>query len=143
VAWESNPRRICPRSPRSERSVQVAHDYGPFEIEHFLMLRNRMHFGQAQGTPFTVPPLSDNLNWTASTPSAEAILQDTFISPPEISEICLQMISACQATTLLDQLPATITLEAFAVWATPRTIQGAVRSKYLHGMRRRFGSRGL
>ena len=85
----------------------------PFKIEHFLMLRNRMHFGQAQGTPFTVPPLSDNLNWTASTPSADAILQDTFISPPEISKICKQVISACQATTILDQLPATITLESF------------------------------
>jgi hypothetical protein len=35
----------------------------PMEIEYFLMLRNRLHFGQAQGTPFTVPPLSANLDW--------------------------------------------------------------------------------
>lgn len=28
----------------------------PNEVEHYLMLRNRIHFGQAQGTPFTTSP---------------------------------------------------------------------------------------
>jgi hypothetical protein len=31
----------------------------PSEIEYYLMLRNRLHFGQAEGTPFTTTPLSE------------------------------------------------------------------------------------
>jgi hypothetical protein len=86
----------------------------PFEIEHYLMLRNRMHFGQAQGTPFTVPPLSDRLDWTASTPTAEAILLESFIPPPDVSVICAHVLTACRATAALDQQPAELTLDAFS-----------------------------
>jgi hypothetical protein len=85
----------------------------PFEIEYYLMLRNRMHFGQAQGTPFTVPPLADQLDWKASTPTAEAILVDSFTPPTEVSVICTHVLTACKAITTLDQQPAALTLEAF------------------------------
>jgi hypothetical protein len=45
----------------------------PDEIIQRLMERNRSHFGQAHGTPFTVPPLSEQLQFEGNTESAEAI----------------------------------------------------------------------
>jgi hypothetical protein len=35
------------------------------ELKRLLMLRNITHFGQAHGTPFTVPPLRE-INWSAT-----------------------------------------------------------------------------
>jgi hypothetical protein len=43
-----------------------------------LIRRNRKHFGQAQGTPFTVPPLSDDLEFTSMTPSGTLILNGQY-----------------------------------------------------------------
>jgi hypothetical protein len=37
----------------------------PSKILYYLRLRNRLHFGQAQGTHFTVPPLSELIDWEA------------------------------------------------------------------------------
>ena len=47
-------------------------------IEYYLLLRNRLHFGQAHGTPFTIPPLSEDLDWAASTSTADAVLKGTY-----------------------------------------------------------------
>jgi hypothetical protein len=38
----------------------------PLDILRLLQERNRKHFGQAQGTPFTIPPLSDQLGYSSS-----------------------------------------------------------------------------
>ena len=50
----------------------------PQEVEHYLLLRNRLHFGQAEGTPFTRPPFQDELDWSASTDTAEQILEGSY-----------------------------------------------------------------
>ena len=50
----------------------------PEEITHRLISRNTKHFGTAHGTPFTVPPLSTDLNWSATSPTHQHILQGTF-----------------------------------------------------------------
>ena len=50
----------------------------PTEVVRHLRARNRTHFGQAHGTAFTVPPLSDSLGYGADKPAAEAILTGTF-----------------------------------------------------------------
>ena len=47
--------------PKSCTSWEMITD--PTAIEYYLQLRNRRHFGQAQGTPFTTPPLSQDLDW--------------------------------------------------------------------------------
>ncbi len=39
---------------------------------------NQRHFSQAQGTPFTVPPLIEILAWDGQTEAAEAILRGEF-----------------------------------------------------------------
>lgn len=51
----------------------------PAEVEYYLMLRNRLHFGQAEGTPFTRQPLKDDLDWSATTPAAEQMLNGTYV----------------------------------------------------------------
>ncbi len=52
----------------------------PSEIEFFLQMRNRQHFGQAQGTPFTVPPLSQRFDWAANSIESELTLEGNFTS---------------------------------------------------------------
>lgn len=50
----------------------------PREIEYYLVMRNRLHFGQAEGTPFTQSPLREALDWSASSTAAEALLQGEY-----------------------------------------------------------------
>ena len=85
----------------------------PVEIEYYLMLRNQMHFGQAQGTPFTTASLTEHLNWTASTPAADEILQGSYVPSPEVSQMCTEVLAECRALAQLDSIPAEMTAEAF------------------------------
>jgi exonuclease III len=50
----------------------------PAEVVEKLRDRNRKHFGQAHGTPFTIPPLSEDLDFTGATSSADMILEGTY-----------------------------------------------------------------
>lgn len=50
----------------------------PSEIVEHLQRRNRQHFGQAHGTPFTVAPLSTALTFCGDTGTAESILDGTY-----------------------------------------------------------------
>jgi hypothetical protein len=58
----------------------------PKEMLSYLMKRNQLHFGQAQGTPFTIEPLSVMFNWTANTATAEQVLRGNF-SAFELTEL--------------------------------------------------------
>ena len=46
----------------------------PSEVVEHLQRRNRIHFGQAHGTPLTVPPLAEELGSCADGPSCDAAL---------------------------------------------------------------------
>ena len=85
----------------------------PIKIEHYLMLRNYQHFGQAHGTPFTIPPLSEWVDWTATSPASEAILIGTFTTDIGISDICKRLLHHCQNRTGNDTIPALLTEEEF------------------------------
>ncbi|KAI2501756.1 hypothetical protein MHU86_12676 [Fragilaria crotonensis] len=50
----------------------------PTEIVTLLQERNRLHFGQAHGTPFTIPPLSDLLGYTGIGTAQQQILNGKF-----------------------------------------------------------------
>jgi hypothetical protein len=50
----------------------------PTEIVQLLQDRNRLHFGQAHGTPFTIPPLSDLLGYTGISKTQQQLLKGTF-----------------------------------------------------------------
>eukprot|EP00957_Ditylum_brightwellii_P180267 13732048-Ditylum_brightwellii.AAC.1 len=47
----------------------------PQEIAFYLKLQNRLHFGQAKGPPFTVPPLEgpleEEFDWAANSQYSE------------------------------------------------------------------------
>jgi hypothetical protein len=44
----------------------------------YLLERNQKHFGQAQGTLFTIPPLSVSIDFSASTQTSDLILTSNF-----------------------------------------------------------------
>jgi hypothetical protein len=52
----------------------------PREIEYYLQLRNRLHFGQAKNTPFAQQPLRSTISWEANTPDSELILDGLYIA---------------------------------------------------------------
>lgn len=97
----------------------------PHEIERYLLLRNQLHFGQAQGTPFTVFPLAEELDWGGSTSVADDILEGRYIPSAEISPLCQQVLNRCKATNPLDGLPATVDFDVFcekiSIWRESTT----------------------
>jgi hypothetical protein len=50
----------------------------PTEILHHLQQRNRLHFGQAHGSPFTVSPLVDQLGFCGEGKVADDILNGSY-----------------------------------------------------------------
>lgn len=84
----------------------------PQEIQNALLKRNRLHFGQAQGTFPTVPPFSETVDWEAGTYQADLILDGTIpYSSVEIDEISELLLKHFQRTTALDSIAPTITEE--------------------------------
>jgi hypothetical protein len=58
----------------------------PSEIVEHLQKRNRLHFGQAQGTPFTTNPLASDLGFCGDLPSSDEILEGTYDVDPQQHE---------------------------------------------------------
>jgi hypothetical protein len=54
----------------------------PSEMVEHLQRRNRAHFGQAHGTPFTIPPLSTDLGFCGDSQGTEDILCGRYDDPP-------------------------------------------------------------
>ena len=81
----------------------------PAAIEHYLLLRNYQHFGQAYGTPFTLPPLSEDLNWSGTSTSSDEILTGTYHNPSIRCNLCQNLLKQCAASVALDGVPAAIT----------------------------------
>jgi hypothetical protein len=68
----------------------------PDEINYYLLLRNQRHFGQAQRTPpFTIPPLSDDIDWAASSEASEAILNGTY-DTRDLDHLLQAILQECQ-----------------------------------------------
>ena len=54
----------------------------PTDVIRHLQDRNRKHFGQAHGTPFTVPPLLHHLGFTGDGPAQTQLLSGVYdVSP--------------------------------------------------------------
>ena len=64
-----------PKTCKEWKQVDV-----PTEILELLQTRNRLHFGQAHGTPFTVPPLSSHLGFDGDSKYGDQILNGTYDS---------------------------------------------------------------
>lgn len=83
------------------------------EVEYYLLLRNRSHFGQADGTPFTRAPFSDSISWSATTSYSDDILAGTAQAHLDDVPQCSALLQACKAASELDVLPSTITENEF------------------------------
>jgi hypothetical protein len=97
----------------------------PVEIRQALICRNRLHFGQAHGTFPTIPPFSENIDWAASTPVSDDILEGlpAFDNQPDApSSLFLQQF---KITTALNSIPSAITLQEWTgkmnVWRETTT----------------------
>jgi hypothetical protein len=84
----------------------------PPDIEYYLMLRNRLHFGQAQGTPFTILPLQDDFDWEARSTAADLLLQGQYSTSTTTSQ-CQELLKACKAQAEPDTIPQELTVEEF------------------------------
>lgn len=80
----------------------------PRAIEYYLMIRNYQHFGQSHGTPFTVEPLNQDIDWTATSAASEEILQGTYSQPTYITELCTQVLANCKRLYTDDSIPVEI-----------------------------------
>ena len=99
--------KLADKNQETFRSINV-----PTEITQYLLMRNKRHFGQSKGTPFTVPPLSIDLNWQASTDQAEYILQGNYDNQ-DLDSITSLILQHCRSITTLDSIPAPLTMDEF------------------------------
>lgn len=83
----------------------------PSEVEHYLLLRNRLHF-QAEGSPFTNNPLAADIDWLALSPMAEDVLQGRYDHPGDIPQL-QNLIQECSSVAPFDILPTTLSMEEF------------------------------
>jgi hypothetical protein len=87
----------------------------PSEIVEQLQRRNRQHFGQAHGTPFTIDPLSNDLTFCGDSPNAEEVLAGTYqIDPqcPDSVRLLLQHLKQTHEIATMQTYP-TVSLEEF------------------------------
>jgi hypothetical protein len=93
-------------------------------IEAYLLERNETHFGQAAG-PWTDSPLSEDVDYTASTVSTELILEGTYDASAlnEITQLMIKNLQACGPPS--ETLPLLITDEELvsklSVWKESTT----------------------
>jgi len=81
----------------------------PQEVMDHLRQRNRTHFGQAQGTPFTVPPLSHDIDFTASTMATELVLEGEY-DGGDLSETTRLLIKHMRQCEFVNRKPSTATI---------------------------------
>ena len=98
-----------PKTCSEWRTIDV-----PSEIVEQLQIRNRKHFGQAHGSPFTVPPLADDLGFCGDRESADAILNGQYDSSPfqENIQLLLQHLRLTEEMIQAESYP-TITEKEF------------------------------
>lgn len=102
-----DPKAVNPKDPSLWKEV-----VNPKEIEFYLLLRNRRHFGQAQGTPFTQDSFTTRFNWAADSSAAEMVLNGQF-NDSELNHIARLFLDNCRRITEVDEQPALITVQQF------------------------------
>jgi hypothetical protein len=91
----------------------------PEVIREALIQRNKLHFGQAQGTFPIKAPFSEKITWDADTPYSDLLLQGNIpFSDDKINEISKLFLEQFQRTTELDSIPTTITKEELTLRVT-------------------------
>jgi hypothetical protein len=93
--------------------------YDPKLIEQYILARNKAHFSQAQGTPFTIPPL-DKIGHAADTDEADQILRgeipDSFSGADEFALKILREIGSSNLPPLQIQFETEQIKQSFRKW---------------------------
>ena len=84
----------------------------PEEIEFYLRLRNRRHFGQAEGTPFITLAMKKKFNWSATTNEAELVLDGEY-TDEELTDIQRMLLDNMKRVTSIISSPSYITAAEF------------------------------
>ncbi len=86
----------------------------PSEIVKHLQRRNRQHFGQAQGTPFTIDPLANDMSFCGDSSLADSVLEGTYQTDrySESVKLLIQHLKQTHELASLQTYP-TISLEEF------------------------------
>jgi hypothetical protein len=94
-----------PYDPAKTKEWESIHDHD--ELQSFIQHRNIKHFGQAHGTPFTVPPL-DKIQWQADSIEAQEIINGSvpieFLSENPYTERILQYIAKRDTLPTIDTM---------------------------------------
>ena len=111
-SWPSNDSGFNDSIENPKQCNQWKQIQTPKAIEFYLRKRNQIHFGQAHGTPFTVPPLSVALDWSANSLSAELMLEGEYESA-ELDNIQQMLINHCKGAfdPLQSQVPLLTTTD--------------------------------
>jgi exonuclease III len=81
----------------------------PSEIIHHLQTRNQRHFGQAHGTPFTIPPLSTAFQFTGEGIATNEVLSGVF-DLPNIDEDVELLLRHLKTSAEMEQIRCTATI---------------------------------
>ena len=129
-----------PDNEGSWRTVRV-----PEEIEHLLLARNQLHFGQAHGTPLTRPPLSMAVQYNGSGIQAQAILDGTYDSTSlaEPTALFINHLQQKSLQTLDDNITTKDVLGKLKTWPERTTTSpSGIHLGHYHAMWRKTGCIG-
>ena len=80
----------------------------PEEITQYLLERNKKHFSQAEGTPFTVSPMKVDVDFGATTETCEMMLSGDY-NDSDVADLTALVIKHFHTLTGKDPLPQSIT----------------------------------
>jgi hypothetical protein len=83
----------------------------PTEVLYHLRIRNQKHFGQAQGAPFTIPPLSTDLGFNCQRSAAAQMLTGIYQHDSDMHSIIRLIFDHLQQSDAITEMEhaATIT----------------------------------
>eukprot|EP00957_Ditylum_brightwellii_P073574 5590469-Ditylum_brightwellii.AAC.1 len=82
----------------------------PREIALYLKLCNRLHFGQVKGTPFTIPPLSEEFDWAENSQHYKLVLEGSY-SNLELTFLENKLLGHCKKKRKADIMGNEIAVE--------------------------------
>ncbi|MFM8621857.1 MAG: hypothetical protein ACKOB3_00515, partial [Holophagaceae bacterium] len=83
------------------------------QVEYYLLVRNQLHFGQAQGTPFTEEPLKSTIDWGANSKESEEVLDGDYIPPAAFQSLCSEVLQECKRKAEDELVEASTSPEEF------------------------------
>jgi hypothetical protein len=94
----------CDKDNKAFKTITI-----PEAIELCLMAPNQQrHFGQAEGTPFTVAPLAELLSWEGDTKAADLILHGEYTNA-KLDDITQLLLKHCQSVSTPDVIKPELT----------------------------------